>query len=146
MTDIKISVIAPMYNEEAAIELYLEKTIEILNQNFSNYELILIDDGSTDHTVSRCISYIQNNKNIRLISFSRNYGHEIASTAGLDHAVGDFVVLMDTDLQHPPELIPEMVKRRKRGLMWFARHGIIENTNRGLKKPQLVYFTGCPEK
>ena len=115
MTDIKISVIAPMYNEEAAIELYLEKTIEILNQNFSNYELILIDDGSTDHTVSRCISYIQNNKNIRLISFSRNYGHEIASTAGLDHAVGDFVVLMDTDLQHPPELIPEMVKKAQEG-------------------------------
>ena len=115
MTDIKISVIAPMYNEESAIELYLEKTIEILNQNFSNYELILIDDGSTDHTVSRCISYIQNNKNIRLISFSRNYGHEIASTAGLDHAVGDFVVLMDTDLQHPPELIPEMVKKAQEG-------------------------------
>ena len=68
--------------------------------------MILIDDGSTDHTVSRCTPYIKANKNIRLISFSRNYGHEIASTAGFDHARGDYVILMDSDLQHPPELIP----------------------------------------
>ena len=115
MTDINISVIAPMYNEEAVIELYLEKTIAVLNQNFANYELILVDDGSTDHTVSRCLSYIKANKNIRLLSFSRNYGHEIASTAGLDHAVGDYVILMDTDLQHPPQLIPDMVKKAKEG-------------------------------
>ncbi len=115
MTDIKISVIAPMYNEEAVIELYLEKTIEVLSKNYSNYELILIDDGSIDHTVSRCMSYIKSNKNIRLISFSRNYGHEIASTAGLDHALGDYVILMDTDLQHPPELIPDMVKKAGEG-------------------------------
>ncbi len=115
MTDIKLSVIAPMYNEEAVIELYLEKTIAVLSQHFTNYELILIDDGSTDHTVSRCMSYIKANKNIRLISFSRNYGHEIASTAGLDHALGDYVILMDTDLQHPPELIPDMVKKAREG-------------------------------
>lgn len=115
MTDIKLSVVAPMYNEEAVIELYLEQTIEVLDKHFSNYELILVDDGSTDHTVSRCLSYIKANKNIRLISFSRNYGHEIASTAGLDHAEGDYVILMDTDLQHPPELIPDMVKKAGEG-------------------------------
>lgn len=115
MTNIKISVIAPMFNEEAVIELYLEKTIEVLSKNYSNYELILIDDGSSDHTVSRCMSYIKSNENIRLISFSRNYGHEIASTAGLDHALGDYVILMDTDLQHPPELIPDMVKKAGEG-------------------------------
>lgn len=107
----KLSVVAPMYNEEAVIESYIEKTVEILDQNFQDYELILIDDGSTDHTVSRCLSYIKANKNIRLISFSRNYGHEIASTAGLEHALGDYVILMDTDLQHPPTLIPSMVKK-----------------------------------
>ena len=89
MTDINISVIAPMFNEEAVIELYLEKTIEVLDKHYSNYELILIDDGSTDHTVSRCTAYIKANKSIRLISFSRNYGHEVALTAGLDHALGD---------------------------------------------------------
>ena len=111
MPDIKLSVIAPMFNEEAIIERYLERTIDVLSRNFVNYELILIDDGSTDHTISRCLSYIKANKNIRLISFSRNYGHEIASTAGLDHALGDYAILMDTDLQHPPELIPDMVRK-----------------------------------
>jgi polyisoprenyl-phosphate glycosyltransferase len=115
MSDIKLSVIAPMFNEEAIIEQYLERTLAVLNQHVANYELILVDDGSTDHTVSRCLSFIKANKNIRLISFSRNYGHEIASTAGLDHALGDYVVLMDTDLQHPPELIPDMVKKAFEG-------------------------------
>jgi glycosyltransferase involved in cell wall biosynthesis len=115
MSDLKLSVVAPMFNEEAIIEQYLERTLSMLNQHIANYELILVDDGSTDHTVSRCLSFIKANKNIRLISFSRNYGHEIASTAGLDHALGDYVVLMDTDLQHPPELIPDMVKKAFEG-------------------------------
>lgn len=111
----KISVIAPMYNEEAIIEAYLQETLNVLETNTKNYELILIDDGSTDHTMARCAPYIKTNKHIRLISFSRNYGHEIASTAGLDHASGDYVILMDTDLQHPPALIPDMVKKAKEG-------------------------------
>lgn len=113
--DVKLSVIVPFYNEEAVIETFLEKTIHILEQNFFRYELILIDDGSTDHTVSRCLSYIKSNQNIRLISFSRNFGHEIASTAGFDHASGDYVILMDADLQHPPELIPSMAKKALEG-------------------------------
>jgi len=111
----KLSVIAPMYNEEAVIEAYLEKTLNILNHHFQDIELILIDDGSTDHTVLRCLPYIKANQTIRLLSFSRNYGHEIASTAGLEHATGDFVILMDTDLQHPPELIPAMVEKANEG-------------------------------
>lgn len=115
MTEVKISVVAPMYNEEAVIELYLEKTLKVLEHHYSQYELILVDDGSTDQTVVRCLPYIQTNKNIRLISFSRNYGHEIASTAGLDHAIGDYVVLMDTDLQHPPEVIPQLVEKASEG-------------------------------
>lgn len=113
--NIKISVIAPMYNEEMVIETFLEKTVDVLSTHFVDYELILIDDGSTDHTVSRCVAYIKDNKSIQLISFSRNYGHEIASTAGFDHATGDYVILMDTDLQHPPELIPEMVSKANSG-------------------------------
>ena len=113
--NIKISIIAPMYNEELLIESYIKKTIEVLNHHFIKYELILIDDGSTDRTIDHCLSYIQSNPSIRLISFSRNYGHEIASTAGFDHATGDFVILMDTDLQHPPELIPDLVDKALEG-------------------------------
>ncbi len=111
----KISVIAPIYNEEPVIGAYLEQTLAVLDEHFSDYELILIDDGSTDHTIERCLPFIKSHSNLRLISFSRNYGHEIASTAGLDHAKGDFVVLMDADLQHPPELIPQMVDKALEG-------------------------------
>jgi polyisoprenyl-phosphate glycosyltransferase len=115
-SQVMLSVVAPMYNEEALIEEYIERTTDVLNANFANYELLLVDDGSIDHTVSRCIAYIKANPKIRLISFSRNYGHEIASTAGLDHAIGDYVILMDTDLQHPPELIPKMVQKAVGGV------------------------------
>ena len=107
--------IAPMYNEEMLIQTYIERVINTLSDHFTNYELILIDDGSTDETESLCSSYIKDNKFIRLISFSRNYGHEIASTAGFDHATGDYVVLMDSDLQHPPELIPDLMKKALEG-------------------------------
>lgn len=89
--------------------------MSILESHFEDYELIIIDDGSSDHTVSRCVAFIRSNKNIRLLSFSRNYGHEIASTAGFDHACGDYVILMDADLQHPPELIPELVSKAQEG-------------------------------
>lgn len=114
-THIKLSIVAPMYNEELLIESYLEKTIAVLSQHFTDYELILIDDGSTDSTVGRCKPFIEKYPFIRLLSFSRNYGHEIASTAGFDHATGDYVILMDTDLQHPPEAIPDLVKKALEG-------------------------------
>ena len=140
MPDIKLSVIAPMYNEEAVIELFLEKTIDVLARNFANYELILVDDGSTDRTISRCLSFIKSNKNIRLISFSRNYGHEIASTAGLDHALGDYVVLMDADLQHPPELIPDMVKKAGEGFDVVCASRINREHESWLKKTTANLF------
>lgn len=104
-----------MYNEEMGIAVFLERTLKVLNDHFTDYELILIDDGSTDQTILRCLPYIQSNPCVRLISFSRNYGHEIASTAGFDKAKGDYVILIDTDLQHPPELIPEMVTKAAEG-------------------------------
>ena len=107
--NIKLSIVAPMYNEEAVIGAFIDKTIEVLQANFHAYELILVDDGSNDDTVKICAQYLLKNKSIRIIVFSRNYGHEIASTAGLQHARGDYVVLMDSDLQHPPSLIPNMV-------------------------------------
>lgn len=109
-SNFKLSVIAPMYNEEAGISTFLSEILSTLDSHFADYELLLIDDGSTDQTVAQCLPFIQSNDRIRLIVFSRNYGHEVASTAGFDHALGDYVVLMDSDLQHPPEIITQMVK------------------------------------
>ncbi|HVT61893.1 MAG TPA: glycosyltransferase family 2 protein [Legionellaceae bacterium] len=112
---VKLSIVAPMFNEEAIIGRYLKETLDVLKNHFQHYELILIDDGSTDHTVAQCEPFIKQYPEIRLLSFSRNYGHEIASTAGLEHANGDLIILMDTDLQHPPALIPELVQKAQEG-------------------------------
>lgn len=110
-----LSVIAPMYNEESVIVDFIKQTTAVLDTHFERYELLLVDDGSDDNTIPVCIPFIQSNPAIRLISLSRNYGHEIASTAGLEHATGHYVVLMDSDLQHPPELIPDLVKKAEEG-------------------------------
>ncbi len=111
----KLSVVAPFFNEEAILAQYLERTLIVLETQFKTYELILIDDGSTDHSAQICLPFIQANRHVRLICFTRNYGHEIALTAGLDYATGDKVVIMDTDLQHPPEIIPALVKKSEEG-------------------------------
>ncbi len=111
----KLSVVAPFFNEEAILATYIERTLTVLQAHFESYELILIDDGSSDHSAQICLPFIQNYPEVRLISFTRNYGHEIALTAGLDHATGEQVVMMDTDLQHPPELIPTLVQKSQEG-------------------------------
>lgn len=145
-TDIKLSVIAPMYNEEAVIEAYLEKTLAVLSQHFQNFELILIDDGSTDHTVSRCMAYIKSNATVRLVSFSRNYGHEIASTAGLEYATGDYVILMDADLQHPPELIPKLVDKAHEGYDVVCALRMNRDAESWFKKTTAKIFYGLSRK
>ncbi len=109
--DILVSVVAPMYNEELVIEKYINEAINILKNNYLHYELIIVDDGSGDHS-SKIVKNLQKSiKNIRLISLSRNYGREIAITAGLDVSIGDYVVVMDTDLQDPPSLIPALINK-----------------------------------
>lgn len=113
--DQKLSVVAPFLNEEAVIGEYLQQLCHILETHFEYYEIILIDDGSIDRSCDICFSFIQSNSSIRLLKFSRNYGHEIALTAGLDHASGEWVIMMDTDLQHPPELIPDLVNKAQEG-------------------------------
>jgi polyisoprenyl-phosphate glycosyltransferase len=110
-----ISVIAPTFNEAANIKVYLERTETILKQLGRSYEIIIIDDGSHDNTVARVKDYAKQNSHIRLIAFSRNYGHEIALTAGIEHAAGEYVIQMDSDLQHPPELIPQLIDKASEG-------------------------------
>lgn len=111
----KISIIAPVFNEAEVIIDFLEATTQILKENDYHYELIIIDDGSTDNTLHLCKTFSQTNANIKILVFSRNYGHEFALTAGIDFCQGDYAVLMDTDLQHPPSLIPKLVKEIEKG-------------------------------
>ena len=108
----KISIVVPCYNEEKNINNFYEemiKTLEKVKENYS-YEIIFVNDGSNDQTEIEVKKVRKTDKNIILISFSRNFGKEAAIYAGLNNATGDLVALIDADLQHPPVTILEMIK------------------------------------
>ena len=108
----KLSVIVPMYyEEEVAEECYkrIKKVLEGLSEKYE-YEIVFINDGSKDKTLNILENIAKKNKNVKIISFSRNFGHQCAVTAGLKYITGDAIVIIDADLQDPPELIPEMLK------------------------------------
>lgn len=113
--DTLLSVVAPCYNEEAVIGEFINRTVAVLDEHFANYELLLVDDGSKDRTVAKIAEFQKHNSNIRLIRFSRNFGKEAAVTAGLEHSIGDIVVMIDSDLQDPPFMIPLLLSKLDEG-------------------------------
>ena len=104
----KLSVVVPCYNEVANVSEFESELSKTLLKEKITYEIIFIDDGSTDDTYSKLSSLNKANKNVKVIRFSRNFGKEAAIYAGLKRCKGDFVVIMDADLQDPPSLLPEM--------------------------------------
>lgn len=112
----KIDIIVPCYNEEESIKLF-QAQIDELFQHTSEieYSLLYVNDGSKDNTFEIIKSYSEKRENINYISFARNFGKEAGILAGLSHATGDYVVIMDADLQHPPELIPKMLEKMEAG-------------------------------
>ena len=112
----KISVIVPCCNEEEILKDFYHKTINVLEKaNKYEYEIVFIDDGSKDKTLNILKEMKKTNKKIRIISFSRNFGKEAGIYAGLQNSTGDLIVVMDADLQHPPETIIEMIKEIEEG-------------------------------
>lgn len=111
-----ISLVVPCYNEQEVLPLFYEEATKILNTMHDiEYEIILINDGSKDKTISIIHDLAKKDKHIKFISFSRNFGKEPAMLAGLEHSKGDYVVILDADLQHPPSLMPEMYELVKSG-------------------------------
>jgi len=106
-----ISLVIPIFNEEKLIDELVRRTISAIESFISDYELIFVDDGSTDHSLIKLLAYKEKNKKIKILSLSKNFGHQAAYTCGLEYAKGDIVVMMDGDLQDPPELLSEMYRK-----------------------------------
>lgn len=111
----KLSVVVPCYNEEEAVGLFYNEAIKFVKECNCTYEIVFVNDGSKDNTVGECLNLKKQDKNISVVNFSRNFGKEAAMLAGLTVAKGDYVVLMDADLQDPPSLLPEMLKTVESG-------------------------------
>lgn len=111
-----VSYIFPIYNESGNIDLLHTTITELLAQNPKyNYEIIFINDGSKDNSLEKLINIQQQDKRVRVINFSRNFGHQIAVTAGLDHAAGDAIIIMDSDMQDPPKVSFDLIQKWEEG-------------------------------
>ena len=112
----KISVVIPVYNENEVIRSSYNIMKEILEKLTQyDYEIIFVNDGSTDGTLDFLQKIAQENEKVKIISFSRNFGHQAAVTAGIQYVIGDAIVIIDADLQDPPELLPEMIELWEKG-------------------------------
>jgi polyisoprenyl-phosphate glycosyltransferase len=111
----RISIVAPIYDEEGNIPLLYERICEVMDSSGYDWELILVNDGSRDRSLALMTDIVKEDNRIKVINFARNFGHQIAVTAGIDHANGNAVVLIDADLQDPPEVILDLVKRWQEG-------------------------------
>lgn len=118
--DFLLSIIIPVFNEKDNIDPLLKRLLPII-KNYK-YEVVFIDDGSTDNTNSEIKKYTSKNSNIKLISFYRNFGHQMALSCGYSKASGDCIISMDSDLQDPPEIIQQMVNKWQSGsLVVYAK-------------------------
>jgi len=111
----QLSIVIPVYNEAEVLPRLLSTLESVMGATTISYELIVVDDGSSDATASILKTASAEDQRLKVLSFSRNFGHQAAITAGLDHANGEAVVVMDADLQDPPELLPEMLTLLSRG-------------------------------
>ena len=106
-----LSIVIPCFNEEEAIPLFYREVKKVLDTIDINYELLFIDDGSKDNSVLEMMNIAKKDENVYYFSFSRNFGKEAAMYAGLQNAKGDYVTIMDVDLQDPPSLLPQMIEK-----------------------------------
>lgn len=111
-----ITILVPAYNEEEVIDIFYDKTINIVNKlNKYNFEILFVNDGSKDDTLNKLKALRAKDSRIRFVDLSRNYGKEIAMAAGFDYTRGDALVIIDADLQDPPELIEQMLEKWEEG-------------------------------
>lgn len=131
-----LSVVIPVYQEGSHIRSTIKVIENVLKENRFVYEFILVDDGSTDNTWSELKGLAKDNDKMSIIRLSRNFGKESALCAGLEYAGGNMILVMDSDLQHPPEIIPDMVKA------WlYEGYDVVEGIKHSRGKENIVYRT-----
>jgi glycosyltransferase involved in cell wall biosynthesis len=113
--NVRYTIIVPVYNEEAVIQESYRRLTRVMESTGEPYELLFINDGSEDRTAELIEGFAEKDECVELLDFSRNFGHQIAITAGMDYARGDAIVIIDADLQDPPELIPKMIEKWQEG-------------------------------
>jgi len=106
-----LSLVIPIFNEESLVDELVKRTISSIETFITEYEVIFVDDGSSDQSLNKLLRWQQNNRKIKILSLSKNFGHQAAYTAGLEHASGEIVAMMDGDLQDPPELLSDMYRK-----------------------------------
>ncbi len=111
----KYSVVVPAYNEEQIVDELYRRVRAVMDGLGEPWELVLVNDGSSDGTLDRMLALREKDGRVKVINFARNFGHQIAVTAGMDYALGDAVIIMDADLQDPPEVIPKLIEKWKEG-------------------------------
>ena len=111
----KISVVVPCYNEQESILLFYEEINKVSEEMEQEFEFIFVNDGSSDHTLDCMKALSEKDARVKYVSFSRNFGKEAAIHAGFSKAEGDYIVMMDADLQDPPSLLPEMLSYMEQG-------------------------------
>ena len=136
----EISIVVPLYNEEKNIRLMYDRLVSSILKITSNFEIIYVNDGSKDNSFLELLKLSNEDERVKYINFSRNFGHQIAVTAGLDYSKGAAVVIIDGDLQDPPEVIPEMYALYKEGFEVVYGQRLIRKGESFLKKITAKYF------
>lgn len=138
----KLSLIVPMYNEEEMIPLFFEKIYEVLNQVTSySKEIVCVNDGSRDNTLKLLKEIKETNDDLHIVSFSRNFGHEAAVAAGFKCAKGDVMIVMDADLQDPPEVILKLLEEYEKGYLVVNAKRVDRKSDSFLKRTTaLMYY------
>jgi glycosyltransferase involved in cell wall biosynthesis len=106
-----VSLVIPIFNEEKLIDELVKRTVTSIESFSDDYEVIFVDDGSTDNSLGILLSYQVKNRRLKILSLSKNFGHQAAYTAGLEFSKGDYIAMMDGDLQDPPELLADMYRK-----------------------------------
>ncbi|GBR48493.1 glycosyltransferase family 2 protein [Gluconobacter roseus] len=137
----QLSLIVPFYNEEAAISYFVQGILPVLEDiPETDWEIICVDDGSSDGTLHELIALSENDRRFRVLELSRNFGKEAALTAGIDAATGDAVIIIDADLQDPPEIIPQMLQFWRDGAEVVLGKRIDRSTDSVLKRKTASWF------